>query len=79
MGAKNSKVDAFVSRAEAWQDEIQALRSILLGCGLDEDLKWGKPCFTFEGRNLAIVQPFKRHCCLMFFKGALLKDAHGLL
>lgn len=64
---------------KAWQGEIRKLRSILLDCGLDEVLKWGKPCFLFEGRNIAIIQPFKKHCALMFFKGALLKDTHGLL
>lgn len=79
MSAKNSKVDAYVRRTKKWQGETQKLRSILLDCGLDEDLKWGKPCFMFEGNNLAIIQPFKEHCSLMFFKGALLKDPHGLL
>ena len=79
MSTQNVKVDAFVSRAKAWQAEIQKLRSILLECGLDEDLKWGKPCFSFDGKNVAIIQPFKEHCSLMFFKGALLKDTHGLL
>lgn len=79
MSAPRSKVDAFVSRAKKWQGETQKLRSILLDCGLDEDLKWGKPCFTFAGRNVAIIQPFKEHCSLMFFKGALLQDTYGLL
>jgi uncharacterized protein YdeI (YjbR/CyaY-like superfamily) len=79
MSAPSSKVDAFVSRAKKWQGETQKLRSILLDCGLGEDLKWGKPCFTFEGRNVAIIQPFKEHCSLMFFKGALLQDTYGLL
>ncbi len=68
-----------MSRARTWQGEIQKLRSILVDCGLDEDLKWGKPCFMFEGKNVAIIQPFKAHCSLMFFKGALLSDTHGLL
>lgn len=75
----NPRVDAFLSRAKAWRCEIEKLRSILLDCGLDEDLKWGKPCFSFEGANVAIIQPFKEHCSLMFFKGALLQDTHGLL
>lgn len=79
MSTQSSKVDAFVSRAKDWQGEIQALRSILLDCGLDEGLKWGKPCFMFEGRNVAIIQPFKEHCSLMFFKGALIQDTHSLL
>src|SRR6185503_6152506 len=53
--------------------------NILLDTGLEEDLKWGKPCFAFEGKNVAIIQPFKEHCALMFFKGLLLKDTHQLL
>ncbi len=79
MGTPNPKVDAFVTRAAAWQAEIRKLRSILLACGLDEELKWGKPCYLHAGRNVAIIQPFKAHCALMFFKGALLRDRHGLL
>jgi len=79
MTTKNSKIDEFVSRAKAWRGEIEWLRSILLDCGLDEDIKWGKPCFVFEGSNVAIIQPFKEQCSLLFFKGALLKDTHGLL
>jgi uncharacterized protein YdeI (YjbR/CyaY-like superfamily) len=79
MSTNNPKVDAFVSRAKTWQGEIQKLRSILVEGGLEEDLKWGKPCFLFEGKNVAIIQPFKEHCSLMFFKGALLEDTHGLL
>ena len=79
MSTQNPRVDAFVNRAKTWRGEIQKLRSILLDCGLDEDLKWGKPCFAFEGSNVAIIQPFKAHLSLMFFKGALLRDTHGLL
>lgn len=79
MGTPNPKVDAVVGRAKAWRAEIQKLRAILLECGLEEELKWGKPCFSFEGKNVAIIQPFKEHCALMFFKGALLEDTHGLL
>jgi uncharacterized protein YdeI (YjbR/CyaY-like superfamily) len=79
MTSPNPRVDAFVSRAKTWRDEIEKLRSILLECGLEEDLKWGKPCFMFEGKNVAIIQPFKEHCALMFFKGALFEDTHGLL
>lgn len=79
MSMRKSTVDAFVRQAKNWRDEIQKLRSILLACGLEEDLKWGKPCFMFEGKNVAIIQPFAEHCSLMFFKGALLKDSHNLL
>ena len=79
MSTPNPRVDEFLGRAKAWRGEIQKLRSVLLECGLEEDLKWGKPCFSFEGANVAIIQPFKEHCSLMFFKGALLQDTHGLL
>jgi uncharacterized protein YdeI (YjbR/CyaY-like superfamily) len=79
MSTRNSKVDAFVGRAKKWRAETEKLRSILLDCGLDEDLKWGKPCFSVDGKNVAIIQPFKEHCSLLFFKGALLRDTHGLL
>jgi len=79
MSSKDPKVEAFVGRAKAWQGEIQKLRTILLAAGLDEEIKWGKPCFSFEGKNVAIIQPFKERCSLMFFKGVLLEDTHQLL
>ena len=75
----DARVDAYIARAPQWQDEMQALRALLVDCGLQEELKWGKPCFTFEGRNVAIIQPFKKLCALMFFKGALIEDSHGRL
>jgi len=62
-----------------WHDETEKLRTLLRGCGLEEATKWGKPCFMHDGRNVAIIQGFKGHCALMFFKGALLRDAAGLL
>lgn len=64
---------------QKWQRETEALRAILVGCGLDEEVKWGKPCFAFEGKNVVIIQAFKEHCALMFFKGVLLKDPKGWL
>jgi uncharacterized protein YdeI (YjbR/CyaY-like superfamily) len=79
MSTLNPKVDEFVNRAKKWQAEMRKLRSLLIGCGLEEELKWGKPCFMFESTNIAIIQPFKDHCSLMFFKGALLEDRLGLL
>ena len=79
MSTHNPKVDAFLDRAKTWQDVMRKVRTILLDCGLEEDLKWGKPCFMFEGSNIAILQPFKAHCALMFFKGSLLEDTYGLL
>lgn len=75
----NTKIDTFVTKANKWQDEIKLFREIALECGLDEDLKWRLPCYTMEGHNVVIIQPFKEYCALMFFKGALLKDSKKLL
>jgi uncharacterized protein YdeI (YjbR/CyaY-like superfamily) len=79
MRQTNPKVDAYLSRAKLWQEESRQLRTILLGCHLTEDLKWGKPCYSVEGGNVAIIQGFKAYCALLFFKGFLLKDPSGIL
>ncbi len=79
MTFKNPKIDAFLQRATRWQEEIRALRDTLLGCDLTEELKWGKPCYTAHGGNIVIMQPFKAHLSLMFFKGSLLDDDEDLL
>jgi len=79
MDRMNPKVDAYLSKAEKWQDESRELRRILLDCQLTEELKWGKPCYTLGKGNVAIIQGFKDYCAIMFFKGALLEDKEGLL
>jgi uncharacterized protein YdeI (YjbR/CyaY-like superfamily) len=79
MNGMNPKVDEFLSKARKWQDEFEELRTISLDCGLTEELKWGKPCYTFQKSNVVIIQGFKEYCALMFFKGALLKDEMGIL
>lgn len=74
------KVDAYVERSQQWPAEVAELRSILLGTGLTEEFKWGKPCYCDDdGKNIAIVQEFKDFLALMFFKGALLDDVDGVL
>ena len=75
----NVKVDAYISRSTSWRAEIERLRPILLACGLTEEIKWGKPCYSSQGRNIAIVQEMKAFLALMFFKGALLSDPLGVL
>src|ERR1700758_2034547 len=75
----NPKVDAFLSKAPKWLEEMKKLRMILLGCGLAEELRWGKPCYSFEGTNIVLIHGFKEYCALLFFKGALLKDPDGIL
>jgi uncharacterized protein YdeI (YjbR/CyaY-like superfamily) len=75
----NPKVDAYISRAEKWQEEFEKLRMLILDCGLHEELKWGQPCYTVDKRNIVLIHGFKDYCALLFFKGALLNDAEGLL
>src|SRR6266487_4361347 len=75
----NPKVNFFFSKAKKWQEEFGKLRTIILDCGLTEELKWGKPCYTFQNSNIVLVHGFKEYCALLFFKGALLKDAKGIL
>jgi|SRR5208337_3065807 len=75
----NPKVDVFMRKAKKWRKESEKLRKILLGCPLTEELKWGEPCYTYQGKNIVLIGAFKEYCSLLFFKGALLKDAHGIL
>src|SRR5580765_4289257 len=75
----NPKVDWFFSKDTKWQKEYEKLRTIILDCGLNEELKWGCPCYTFENSNIVLIHGFKDYCALLFFKGALLNDANGIL
>jgi uncharacterized protein YdeI (YjbR/CyaY-like superfamily) len=75
----NPKVDAFIDKAKKWQEELKKLRAILLDSELTEEFKWDQPCYTFQGKNVAILHGLKESCAFAFFKGALLKDVHGVL
>jgi uncharacterized protein YdeI (YjbR/CyaY-like superfamily) len=75
----NPKVDAFIGKAKKWKKELELLRSIVLDCGFDEEIKWGHPCYTVDGKNLFVLQGFKDYCAIMFFKGALLNDPKRIL
>ena len=75
----NPKVDEFIRDAKKWREEYEALRTIVLDCGLTENLKWGVPCYTFNEKNVIIIHGFKEYCALLFFKGALLADTDRLL
>ena len=79
MQPTNPKIDAFLGKAKKWREEFEKLRSIVLACGLTEELKWMHPCYTFENKNVVLIHGFKEYCALLFFKGALLKDARGIL
>jgi len=75
----NPKVDWFFAKDTQWQKEYEKLRTIILDCGLIEELKWGCPCYTFENTNIVLIHGFKEYCALLFFKGALLNDPNGIL
>jgi uncharacterized protein YdeI (YjbR/CyaY-like superfamily) len=79
MNSMNPEVDGFLRKAKKWQAEMEKLRMISLGSGLTEELKWGKPCYTFQKSNIVIIQGFKEFCALLFCKGALLNDPDGVL
>jgi uncharacterized protein YdeI (YjbR/CyaY-like superfamily) len=74
-----SQVDLYIRKAKKWQEELGKLRMIILDCQLTEELKWGKPCYSFEKSNIVILLPLKEYCALLFCKGALLKDVDGVL
>jgi uncharacterized protein YdeI (YjbR/CyaY-like superfamily) len=76
---KNPKIDALLAKAKRWRGEMEALRAILLGCPLSEEIKWGQACYTLDGANIVLIHGFKDYCALLFFKGALMKDPKGLL
>jgi uncharacterized protein YdeI (YjbR/CyaY-like superfamily) len=75
----NPEVDAFLSSTEKWRREFEKLRMIILDCGLTEELKWGKPCYAFQGSNIVLIHGFKEYCAILFTKGALLRDPKHVL
>jgi uncharacterized protein YdeI (YjbR/CyaY-like superfamily) len=75
----NPKVDWFFNKPTKWREEYMQLRMIALNCGLTEELKWGCPSYTLGGKNIVLIHGFKDYCAYLFFKGALLKDEHGIL
>jgi uncharacterized protein YdeI (YjbR/CyaY-like superfamily) len=79
MNGKNPKVDFYFKKAEKWQEELEKLRTIVLDSELTEELKWGVPCYTLQNSNVVLIHVFKEYCAVLFIKGALLHDIHGLL
>ena len=79
MNEMNPKVDGFLTKAKKWRDEFEKLRMLCLDCGLTEEFKWGKPCYTYQESNIVLIHGFKEYCALLFFKGALLKDPKSIL
>ncbi|MCF6405116.1 DUF1801 domain-containing protein [Chitinophaga filiformis] len=74
----HSKVDAYIAKSK-WEKELEKLRAIILDCQLNEEFKWGTPCYTYEGNNVVLIHTFKEYCAMLFFKGALLSDPEGVL
>ena len=79
MNKMSPKVDGYIRKNKKWQEELQKLRTIILDCPLTEEVKWRVPCYTFQQSNIVILGAFKESCTLSFVKGALLKDARGIL
>lgn len=73
------KLDPYFRKLKQWKEEFELLREIALECGLNEDFKWMHPCYTYENKNIVLIHGFKNYCALLFHKGALLKDPHGIL
>ncbi len=79
MEKTNPKVDRYFNKAGKWQEEVKQLRTIVLDCGLTEELKWGHPCYTLNKNNVVLIHDFKEYCALLFHKGALMKDPKDIL
>lgn len=79
MNTPSNQVDIYISLETKWERELVELRRIVRSIGLTEDFKWGSPCYTLDGANIVLLHVFKEYCAILFFKGALLKDEHGLL
>lgn len=79
MCAMNPKIDGYFRKAKKWQEEMKALRRIILDFQLNEEVKWRHPCYTLDGKNVVLIHGFKEYCAILFMKGALLKDSKGIL
>ena len=79
MNGMNPKVDMFIRNSTKWQGEFKKLRKIILECQLTEELKWGVPCYALQKKNIVLMHGFNDYCALLFIKGALLQDVHGIL
>ncbi len=75
----NPHVDKYIARNTKWEKEIELLRAIILECPLEEKLKWGSPCYTYDNKNIVLIHVFKDYSAVLFFKGALLNDPEGIL
>ncbi|MBZ0263994.1 YdeI/OmpD-associated family protein [bacterium] len=79
MNDRHPKIEQIFRKAKKFRDEMEELRTIVLECGLTEEVKWYQACYTFNSKNVVIISEFKEYCALNFFKGALLEDSHEIL
>jgi uncharacterized protein YdeI (YjbR/CyaY-like superfamily) len=79
MNLKSTKVDSFLEKSTKWKTEFRILRDIILKHELDEELKWGVPCYSYNGKNVVLIHGFKEYCALLFMKGSLLEDEKKIL
>lgn len=79
MKDMNPKVNWYFEKEEKWHEEVKKLRTILLDCDLNEELKWGVPCYTYQKNNIVLIHTFKEYCAILFHKGVLLNDPEGIL
>lgn len=75
----NTTVDQYIDHLDIWKEETQQMRKILLESKLNEEFKWGKPCYTYNGKNVVVIQPFKKYFAILFLKGHLLSDPDRIL
>jgi uncharacterized protein YdeI (YjbR/CyaY-like superfamily) len=75
----NPKADFYFRKSKKWQEELEELREIILNCGLNEQVKWGVPCYSYNDTNVVLIHEFKEYCAMLFFKGVLLKDPKKIL
>lgn len=75
----NPLIDDFLNREPKWKTEFERLRAIILDCELTEELKWGQPTYTLNGKNVVLIHGFKDYCAILFIKGSLLEDPKGIL
>lgn len=73
------QVDGYIRKQKRWQQELKALRAIVLDSPLTEDVKWRAPCYTLDGANVLMLGAFKDYCCISFLKGSLMKDPKHVL
>ena len=75
---KTSVVD-IISEMDPWVEEVMMLRDIILKTGLKEEIKWGGPIYTLDGKNVMAIGAFKNYASIWFHQGVFLKDPEKVL